>query len=288
MKNITKVISYQNGDYLCTLHSDGTLIRETNIENPRVEFPCSIDVKITNFCDMGCSYCHESSTLEGKHGDLDALLEVLDLPAGIELAIGGGNPLSHPRLVDFLIKVKKRGWIANLTVNQGHLKPYFPLIKDLIEKDLIKGLGISIINKNYKYIHKLQELTPHLVYHVILGIVDEEVFEKLKGKFLILGYKQFGFGVDFFNDELNEKIKHFPIRKYLGKIHLSFDNLAIEQLNLKKHLTVEAWDAFYMGDDFQFTMYIDAVEKKFAPTSRSKERTDYQNLKEYFNGKKVS
>lgn len=288
MKNITKVIEYKNGDYLCTLYTDGTLIRETNVENPRVEFPCSIDVKITNFCDMGCLYCHESSILGGKHGDLDALLEVLDLPAGVELAIGGGNPLSHPNLVDFLIKVKKRGWIANLTVNQGHLKCYFSLIKDLIEKDLIKGLGISIISKNYKYIHKLQELTPHLVYHVILGIVDEEVFQNLKGKFLILGYKQFGFGVDFFTDEINKNIKTFPIRKYLGKIHLSFDNLAIEQLNLKKHLTVEAWDQFYMGDDFQFTMYIDAVEKKFAPTSRSKERTNYQNLKEYFNGKKVS
>ena len=40
-----------------------------------------------------------------------------------------------------------------------------------------------------------------------------------------------------------------------------------------------------MGDDFCFTMYIDAVKQQYAPTSRSAERVSFEDctLLEYFN-----
>lgn len=39
-----------------------------------------------------------------------------------------------------------------------------------------------------------------------------------------------------------------------------------------------------MGDDFSFTMYIDAVEQFYAPTSRSENRTSFKDcsLLEFF------
>jgi len=76
--------------------------------------------------------------------------------------------------------------------------------------------------------------------------------------------------------------KYLP--KYFGKCTLSFDNLAIEQLNVKRLFTVEGWERFYMGDDFCFTMYIDAVKQEFAPTSRSASRTPFNkcSLIKYF------
>ena len=39
-----------------------------------------------------------------------------------------------------------------------------------------------------------------------------------------------------------------------------------------------------MGDDFCFTMYIDAVKQEYAPTSRSKDRISFNDcsLLEYF------
>ncbi len=48
---------------------------------------------------------------------------------------------------------------------------------------------------------------------------------------------------------------------------VSFDNLAIEQLEVKNLLSKEEWDEFYAGDDGTHTYYIDMVERKFARSS---------------------
>ena len=53
---------------------------------------------------------------------------------------------------------------------------------------------------------------------------------------------------------------------------VSFDNLAIDQLKLRRIFSNKDWNEFYMGDDGQFTMYIDLVEEKYALSSTSIER----------------
>ena len=55
---------------------------------------------------------------------------------------------------------------------------------------------------------------------------------------------------------------------------VSFDNLAIEQLNVKQLMSEEEWNEFYMGDDGQYTMYIDMVNRKFAKNSIAETRYD--------------
>jgi len=57
--------SYQNGNTLVNLYNDGTKTREYEGE-PKPVFPESIDVKITNYCDAGCTFCHEKSTRLGN------------------------------------------------------------------------------------------------------------------------------------------------------------------------------------------------------------------------------
>ena len=278
------MISYQNGNAFVSIFEDGTKTR-TYKGSPSIIHPESIDVKITDYCDMNCEYCHESSTVKGLHGDLNKLLSVIShLPAGVELAIGGGNPLSHPRLIEFLTALKAKGIIANITINQGHLKKYQELIEFLISLELVKGVGISITSNNFTYIKPLVKLTNNIVFHVIAGVNDVSVIERLirhvpKGncKVLILGYKQFGFGLKFYNPEVEASIKKWfmYLPQYLNKAVLSFDNLGIEQLNVKRFFTESGWNKFYMGDDFCFTMYIDAVKQEFAPTSRSKFRKSF-------------
>lgn len=275
---------YKNGNVEVSLYNDGTKVREYD-ENPHIEFPESIDVKITNYCDMGCSYCHESSTLKGKHGDLQILLNKLSvLPAGVELAIGGGNPLSHPDLYWFLGELKARGLVANITVNQGHLKTYYNFLEKLLSEGLIYGLGISIVNNNFKYISRLLELTSNIVYHVIIGVSPIEIMDKLielpNCKVLLLGYKQFGFGVDYYSTEVDKKIGGWfkGLWGYFGRCVISFDNLAIEQLEARRFFTSTEWDEFYMGDDFTYTMYIDAVVGAYAPTSRAFERVSFNDM----------
>lgn len=285
-----KIAMYNNGNTTVTILSDGTKIREYE-DAPFIAHPESIDVKITDYCDMGCAYCHESSTKEGIHADLDKLFNIIkDLPSGVELAIGGGNPLSHPQLIYFLRSLKQRGLIANLTVNQGHLKQYQDLLIYLIKDDMVKGLGISVTSNNFKYVTPLLKLSNNIVYHVIAGVSDINVLDKLielgPAKVLVLGYKTFGFGINYYNPDIDQNIKQWYkfLPSYIGKCVLSFDNLAIEQLNVKRLFTKEGWDRFYMGDDFCFTMYIDAVKQQYAPTSRCKERQSFNDysLLEYF------
>jgi len=49
----------------------------------------------------------------------------------------------------------------------------------------------------------------------------------------------------------------------------SFDNLAIEQLDVRRLLSDEEWNEFYGGDDGTFSFYINLVSGYFAKNSLS-------------------
>ena len=111
---------YKNGNYVVAIYEDGTKIRYTEHDKFIPEFPESMDVKITNYCDMNCPWCHENSTSNGRHGDILHADFINSLRPFTEVAIGGGNPLSHPDLPVFLERLKQKNIIANITVNQRH------------------------------------------------------------------------------------------------------------------------------------------------------------------------
>lgn len=287
---MTIINEYTNGNTSVKIYDDGTKIREYEGEMNLV-FPESLDVKISDYCNMGCKYCHESSTTQGKHGNLSVLLKTLkELPAGVEIAVGGGDALSHPDLIPFLHALKEQGLIANITINQGHLKEYQELIKHLIKSELVKGVGISITSNNFKYIKALKKLSNNIVYHVIAGVNKIEIMDKLikigNAKILTLGYKQFGFGEKYYSDDIKNEIQNWYmyLPRYIGKAVLSFDNLAIEQLNINRLFTTQGWNKFFMGNDFTHSMYLDGVKQQYAPTSRSKDRKSFNDysLLEYF------
>lgn len=294
------IASYNNGNTHIDLYDDGSKVRSYE-GSPVPSFPESLDVKITNYCDAGCSYCHEQSTESGQHGDLVKLANVLNvLPAGVEIALGGGNPLSHPSLVPFLRALKRQGLICNITINQKHLRSYQELILNLITEDLVKGIGISYSSSGYLTdIIPIIKASSNVVFHVIMGINSLNDIEELNKfclkndrecKILILGYKYFGFGINYYLK--NKKIEdnkynwHTKLPTYFkqNNLILSFDNLAIEQLKLRRFFTNESWSKFFMGNDFVFTMYIDGIEQNYSPTSTSKDRVPFNSITliEYF------
>lgn len=282
---------YLNGNVSVTILSDGTKIRQYE-GKPEIVHPESIDIKITNYCDLTCKYCHEMSHARGRTAIYPRLKEVLsELPAGVELALGGGNPLSHPNLDELLTFIKDKGMIANLTVNQQHLPEFFYILVELINTKKIQGLGISITDAtDLYYVKLLSELTRNVVFHVIAGVNKPEdidlLLEMPHCKLLVLGYKVFGRGKAFYSDAVKNCLEDWDkkLPTYIGKCHLSFDNLAIEQLHVRSWFTDKGWAQFYMGDDFTYTMYYDAVEENFAPTSRSNNRQSSKNMSllEYF------
>lgn len=283
MKRNNILYQYTNGSTFVTIKEDGTKIREYDERfPPSVEFPESIDIKITNYCDLNCPFCHENSNKLGKHADLDLLFDKLkDLPSGIEYAIGGGSPLSHPDLIPFMEKCKNKGWICNITTNQKHLVQYDDLLCSLISRNLVKGVGISLSKNEFVETELKWKDYEHTVIHLIAGIHNHTVVEDLIKlgfkKILILGYKQFGRGINYYDKDskkIEQNLKEWKmyIPKYLNSCVLSFDNLSIEQLEIKRFFDKTQWDSFYMGDDFTHSMYIDAVKEEYAPTSRSDDR----------------
>lgn len=266
---------YLNGNVTVTLFDNGTKIQEwDNNEGAHPDYPNSMDIKITDYCDAGCKWCHEKSTIKGKHADLEYLLEIIqDLPKGTELAIGGGNPLSHPGLVPFLISCKSLGLIPNLTVNYFHIIAQYPLINKLIDNKLIYGLGLSIPDIfNFDMIDLINNKS-NVVYHVIAGVNKLYVLNKIKAspvkKCLILGYKNYGHGEKYYSEKVQNCLNDWNenLGQYIKKIHLSFDNLALKQLNIKQYLTDEEWSRFYCGGDGSFTMYWSAVENFYSVSS---------------------
>ena len=282
---------YLNGNVTVTLFDNGTKIQEwDDNEGAHPDYPNSMDIKITDYCDAGCKWCHEKSTIKGKHADLEYLLEIIqDLPKGTELAIGGGNPLSHPGLVPFLISCKSLGLIPNLTVNYFHIIAQYPLINKLIDNKLIYGLGLSIPDDFDDSIINLINKKDNVVYHVIAGVNDLSILDKIKNscvqKCLILGYKDYGRGQQYRSQEVTNNLQNWTdnLGQYIKKIHLSFDNLALKQLNIKQYLTDEEWSRFYCGTDGAFTMYIDAIEQKYAMSSTNPNKYDLVgNIKDIF------
>lgn len=288
MDNI--LYKYNNGNTTVTIYDDGTKIREYE-DTPCVIFPESIDLKITNSCNMNCAFCHESSTKDGAHANIDKLKQTLnDLPAGIEIAIGGGNIFEYPDLIEFLTWCKYKGFICNITINQKHLKKNLSQLKYLIEEDLVKGIGVSINGNDFNSLKELKSKSKHVVYHLIAGIHKPDILDKLNKlgncKVLILGYKQFGRGINYYSDEVIKNINTWKIKlpAYFGKFLIAFDNLALKQLDVKSMLPERVWDSCFMGEDFTFTMYVDGVKEQYAPTSSSSNRTSFNeiSLLDYF------
>lgn len=266
---------YKNGNFTTKLFSDGTKVRETEDDEFIPDFAENMDIKISNYCDMGCKFCHEGSTKNGKHGDILNQKFVETLHPYQEVALGGGDATSHPDLIPFLHKLKNRKVIVNMTVNQRHFEQKQELIKKLVDEKLIYGLGVSLVNSTDEFISLIQQY-PNAVIHVINGILklsDVEILSDKNLKILILGYKQLRRGGDYLYKEFESIItKQMWLKENLGNIieHfkvVSFDNLAIEQLEVQRLMTKEEWDEFYMGNDSEFTYFIDMVEKKFSKNS---------------------
>lgn len=285
-------VHYKNGNYNVHIDLDnGTKIRENNLDFFKPDYPESMDIKITNMCDMGCAFCHENSTEYGEHGDIMNLKFIDSLQPYTELAIGGGNPLAHPDLLPFLKKCKELKLIPSMTVNQIHFHQNIDFIRSLVNEKLIYGLGVSLVSPTPKFIKLIQEF-PNAVIHVIAGIVAIEELQKLANnglKILLLGYKRFRRGEALYSvvpEHIEGKIS--ILKNKLKEITswfdvVSFDNLAIKQLEPKRILSDEEYDEFFMGEDGFATMYVDCVNKEFAVSSTSKERFPIKdNIKDMF------
>lgn len=284
--------SYQNGNYYVTIFNDGTKIRIGDCDEFVPSFSENCDCKLTEVCSQGCMFCYEGCTPNGMHAEIDFNSNFFkSLHPYTELSING-NDMDHPHMLEFLSFLKEKNVIANITVNQNQLRKNFNYIRGLQYNGLIHGIGVSLVQPS-TLMDDISKLN-NCVVHTIVGILSEKDVLELKDKgikILLLGYKNLQRGIDYKNNnseniEINRKYIYdnlYEIPKWFESV--SFDNLAIEQLNAKRIVDDDKWEEIYMGNDGQYTFYIDLVKKEYAVNSVAKNRfpIEEKSVDEMFN-----
>lgn len=248
-----------------TIYPDGTKIRYSEYD---AEYPESIDFKITDYCDQNCSICHESSTKNGLHFDAGEAINLLStLPVQTEVAIGGGNPGVLYEEINEMIEALP-DIIFNVTLNSNHI--------NYVGKIKANAFGISCTNNQFFITYPME--VPNIVIHLIAGhntIDSAKFFVKHYPRILILGYKSMGRGVhntptvnlSDWRRRIGEIIQYASYHN--PEVLISFDNLALKQLDISRFFTSEHFKRLYMGDDGKYSMYIDMVNHKYAKSSLS-------------------
>ena len=297
MKIVKVLEKYKNGNAKVVIWDDGTrLIDFPDDEKLNLDFPLSIDLCITKYCNRNCLFCYNNSNTEGKHADIMNLPIIDSIPRGVEVCIGGGSITTHPDLERFLEKLKSKGIIANITVSQGEFIEKLNDINNYIEKELIHGIGISYKNQN-DILWKAIAKNDNAIVHLIAGVHTKKDFDYLSQfnlKILILGFKDLERGY-YYHDALREQVDNNiqwlkdNLEYYLDKFKVvSFDNLGVKQLNPERLLTNEEWKEIYQGDDGTISCYIDAVKNTIHVSSLDKKgfclgsdiKEDFKKIKE--------
>lgn len=263
--------AYKNGNVFIGVKEDGSKIYYTpDGEEPNPIYPETVNLKITNKCDIECGYCCEGSTCSGKHGYLGHLF--LDyLPPYTLVNIIGGAPMSHPDLYDFLVRMKKQSVICTLTV---HWMSFALHANDLLswsEQGLIHKLYVSVNQVVYCDVFNAFERFPNICISTIAGVADVGVFRQLANRnldLLIRGYKCSGKGkaykekaesnfqenMSWLKSNINELVK--------WNKSVSVDSRAAAQLELTSGGWVPAEDLW--------PIYIDLSMEKYALNAESK------------------
>lgn len=292
-------MKYRNGNASVWLDlQDGTRIIEyPDNEQLTLQTPLNIDIRVSTQCPYGynvetqkstCAFCHESALVYGQechYGFLQQVLMDAKLPRGTEIALGVNEVTDN--LVQFVKNLYRLGLVVNITMNERYILQYGDTrLKEMMP--YVYGLGIS-----YRSLQGCLSLPdwiaeyPHTVIHVINGIDDFDDVKELSVKYhklLVLGEKDFGFnkGKVNLNTEQHKQWKSNVMQ--LTEIFdiVSFDNLGLQQLEIRGKITDEEYKSFYQGEH---SMYINAVEQYFAPSSRTRNNIKHfgeTDLRSYF------
>lgn len=235
--------------------------------------PELVDVKITNFCNYGCKNCYQSSTEEGQHGNIDYIYSVIRMLSRcktFEIAIGGGEPATHPNFSDILEYCDYYNVKPNFT-SFGTDWLDNPTILDAV-KNYVGGIGVSVyskqsVDKYFKIKDALKDSNVMVMVQHVAGMFPFATTYNLVKEvdhILLLGYKSVGFGKrkdpKLFTDEQIEQIMTME-NKIISVDTAFLDNHGhvLDKLGIPKKLR--------SSPEGKFSCYIDAVDQVVGPSS---------------------
>lgn len=253
--------------------------------------PVQVDIKVTDSCDMACPFCHESSTAKGKHADLRVIKNFFDYNSNIaEVAIGGGNPLAFPFIVELTYHLESMRIFPSLTIHADHFLSCdflhrFPMctafgisipfnsdqskidsiIRKIVEnKEKEESMLSDYTNRNY-VLHFINRV--HTTDQILYTIQKIEEINSNDVPILILGYKEYGRGLKFKKKEDVDIAKIINTVEQNRSVAIIFDSLAVDQLKVKDVIDSETFFLHHQGDDRDYSRYIDFVKGEWAFSS---------------------
>ena len=265
---------------------DGTKIRMTfDLDQPEITYssvPELVDLKITDFCQFNCPFCYQGSTPQGKHADISYLRSIIYSLGELrvfEVAIGGGEPTTHPNFIEILnlcqayhivpnFTTKDLSWLkddekrisildkiggfAYSATSYGQVKQLTSLISRYnIPKTKVQVQIVEGTLDNYTLKEIIKECSYHNITLTVLG------FKELnRGKTYKPDYNESETWLDVVKD-LNEKQYYLPI---------GVDTCLAKKYEQELKALYIPTKVYHL-DEGKFSCYIDACSKMMGPSS---------------------
>ena len=255
----------------------------------RPKVPELVDIKITDYCDIGCSFCYQDSTREGVHADKKSVYELFSYSWEIfEFAIGGGEPTTHPDFTEIIRRLSagKQNFV-NFTTRSTKWFDDIDIVRS-VRRD-VSGVAYSVNDakemEKFIVLHrKYFEYDVELYFHVIPELIGAEKFKQIiavadelnKGEYhrnrkihiTALGFKETGRADGMEKDKMPGLVELVTssTRTPIGvdtKIAKDYE----EELRV-----AGVYSKLYTTREGEFSMYYDAVEQKAYKSSYELDR----------------
>lgn len=213
MGSNVKMVVKKEGDFYSIFNAEtGFKIRLSFSDNPvweKARSPELVDLKISDYCPYGCTFCYQGSTKDGKHAPLDRIKSIIDSLAEtkvFEVAIGGGEPTEHPDFIEILEYCTSKNIVPNFTTFSTKWLNDDEMVKAVTTH--CKGIGVSVHNaKSVDKVKKIKDVIHAQRYDVAImaqhvigtasssdlhAVVDACITNHTQ--LLLLGFKKTGFG----------------------------------------------------------------------------------------------
>lgn len=265
-------------------------------EAPIAAWPELVDVKITNYCATGCTYCYQGSTVTGAVASIEDIEEVVNLCKQMnvfEAAIGGGEPLTHPEILTALHMFRAADIVPNITTrdlswinNKDFDNKVFYDLVGTVAFSVDKAVSLQNILtalpepfKTTKLNYKKKEYVSYskISVQIVENTVSETDFRQICTlcsthhiPLVVLGFKTTGFGASFKHthdydwiqvvQDMFQKEELFPWSFMLGT-----DTVVVQR---EKDRLTNLTDTRNLTDkEGAWSMYMDAVTGIASPSS---------------------
>ncbi|MDP4209683.1 MAG: radical SAM protein [Bacteroidota bacterium] len=259
-------------------------------DNPNfAPVPELVDISISNHCSKGCDYCYRNSKPDNSFMSLDDYKFVLSslnhqkYGNVFQVALGGGEPLEHPEILEILNITRQFNIVPNFTTNGKNITQ--SIIDNIYGK--VGAVAVSLNNMNDISNSKIKLLINGGIRTNIHYVIDrnniKQAIQILKGDFnenlkrinalIFLTYKPSGRGnlenILVTNSVLNDFIELIDNSK--ASCNIGFDACFVPMLMRFTKTNIDFIDSCEVGF---FSVYIDE-NLRVSPCSFSNNTNSY-------------